>query len=212
MIPVLDRRFNDTEGFAMIRNVLFDCGGVVCEFVIPEIVARYFEPEDCALAQETLFSHWADMDAGDIRYEDYAREMIGRMPERLRENTVRFFDGWYRTQPPIEDIWALAARLKARGYRVYLLSNAPTVYAEQIADVFPVIRMFDGMVISAPIHMIKPHADIFEYALTTFGLKPEESLFVDDMEVNVEGARACGLQGFHFRGDVDALQKYIEAH
>ena len=87
----------------MIRNVLFDCGGVVCEFVIPEIVARYFDPEDCALAQETLFSHWADMDAGDIRYEDYAREMIDRMPQRLRENTVRFFDGWYRTQPPIED-------------------------------------------------------------------------------------------------------------
>ena len=195
----------------MIRNVIFDCGGVVCEYDAGVILSRFFAPEDRAEASAVIYRDWASLDAG-ADYGAYAAESVRMMPERLRETTRRFFDTWYRTQPPIESVWVLAARLKARGYGVYLLSNAPTVYADCIADVFPVIRMFDGMVISAPIRMVKPHADIFEYTLDRFGLKAEECVFVDDMEPNIEGARACGLHGWLFRDNADELLEYVLSH
>ncbi|MBE5807894.1 MAG: HAD family phosphatase [Clostridiales bacterium] len=194
----------------MLRNIIFDCGGVICEFDVERILLRYFAPEDVGTARDILFRDWATIDAGDMVYEDYVAWKVPLMPERLQAQTGRFFDGWYKTQPPIEDVWALAARLKARGYGVYLLSNAPTVYHDCIADVFPVIKMFDGMVISAPIKMTKPNRDIFEYTLQKFGLKAEECLFVDDVQANVDGAKACGLDGYRFDGDADALARYIE--
>ena len=78
-------------------------------------------------------------------------------------------------------------------------------------DVYPILKLFDGLVVSGPIHMVKPNADIFLHTLEKFGLKADESLFVDDMAVNAEGARKVGMYGYAYSGDADELLKYIEA-
>ena len=195
----------------MLKNIIFDCGGVICEYVVQDILDRYFDRADQPIVQPVLYRDWNGLDAGTRNYWEYAHESEDLVPERLKEKVRFFFQDWFRTQPPIEGTWALAARLKARGYGVYLLSNAPTVYADYIAEIFPILKMFDGLVISAPIHKIKPNADIFEYILQKYGLIAEECLFVDDMETNVKGAIACGMQGYHYHADAEKLLKAIEA-
>ena len=59
--------------------------------------------------------------------------------------------------------------------------------------------------------MVKPHADIFRHILEKYDLKAEESLFVDDMAANAEGARKVGMYGYTYSGDADKLLEYIEA-
>ena len=59
--------------------------------------------------------------------------------------------------------------------------------------------------------MVKPNADIFQHILKKYDLKAEESIFVDDMEINAEGARKVGMHGYTYDGDADRLLQTIES-
>ena len=69
----------------------------------------------------------------------------------------------------------------------------------------------DGIVVSGMIQKFKPNADIFEYTLNKFGLNAEESIFIDDNAPNAEAAEKCGLHGFTYHGEIEALRAKIEA-
>ena len=121
-----------------------------------------------------------------------------------------FFQDWLHVLPPKPEIWALIAELKARGARVYLLSNAPTYFAERLGD-YPILKLMDGIVVSGAVQKFKPNADIFQYTLEKFGLNANESMFIDDNAPNAEAAERCGLTGFTYRGEIDALRAKIES-
>ena len=53
----------------------------------------------------------------------------------------------------------------------------------------------------------KPDAGIYRYLLETYGLIPEESLFIDDRPENIEAARELGIKGVVFDGDFDGIEK-----
>jgi len=194
----------------MLKNVIFDFGGVICEYNPENILARFFAEEDRALARDAIYRNWASLDEGTADYDEYICETLHMIPERMHGDMLRFFRKWHLTLPRLEQTWALIGRLKARGYGVYLLSNAPVAFANDLHN-FPIMKLMDDIVVSGCIRMLKPHAEIFEYALRKFGIVREETLFVDDMDVNVNGARACGLYGYHYSGDADELLAYIES-
>ena len=102
----------------------------------------------------------------------------------------------------------LIRELRGRGYHLFLLSNAPVRFAETMRF-YRIFDLFDGLMVSGPLKMEKPNREIFEYTLKTYALDPARSLFVDDVPENVAGARACGIDAYHFTGDVDALRRYI---
>ena len=96
------------------------------------------------------------------------------------------------------------------GFKCYILSNAPTYFAEH-ADYYEIVREFDGVVFSAPVRMAKPDARIYRYLFEHFDLKPETCFFLDDKPANVEAGRAAGMDGIVFTGDVEAVKKEIFA-
>lgn len=194
----------------MLKNVIFDFGNVLYRYDPITLLRCCFEEADLPLAERTIYREWHTLDAGTADYDEYVERTMPLLPERLHAPARRFFRDWFRFEKPIEPVWELIARLKARGYGVYLLSNAPTNFAAALGE-FPILKLFDGLVVSAPIRMLKPDANIYLYALDKFHLSAPETLFVDDLEVNVEGARKCGLHGFVFDGDAAALWNCIEA-
>ena len=68
---------------------------------------------------------------------------------------------------------------------------------------------FDGTVVSALERCVKPGREIFERLLSRFGLQADECMFVDDMQVNVDGAKRVGIHGFVFDGDINALRDAV---
>ena len=194
----------------MLKNIIFDFGGVICGYNPDQLISDFYPPEDCALVKPVIHRNWSGLDAGTVDYWTYAEETAALLPERLREATHRFFTDWYKHMPPIEDTWALIGRLQARGYRCFLLSNHCVLFANDL-NYFPVLRSLDGAVVSATIHMLKPNAEIYEHTLNKFGIEASETMFVDDMAYNVEAARACGLYGYVYSGDADKLLEYIES-
>ena len=88
-------------------------------------------------------------------------------------------------------------RSQRPGHKICLISNAWSglrafITRQSFDDVF------DKMVISAEVGMIKPDPRIYQIALQLLAARPEESVFVDDVLVNVEAARALGMHGIQF--------------
>ena len=63
--------------------------------------------------------------------------------------------------------------------------------------------------VSADVRMVRPAPEIYRHLLKTYHLKAEDCLFIDDTAANVEGAKAVGMEAFHFTGDVEALRRVI---
>ena len=93
-----------------------------------------------------------------------------------------------------------------------MLSNISRYFVENYEKV-PGLRslftLFDGLVFSAPVGMVKPTPEIFHYLLDKFHLRAEECTFIDDSELNVEGARNVGIKAILFQNDVEKLKKEI---
>jgi len=90
--------------------------------------------------------------------------------------------------------------------KVGLISNAwsglrTVVTTNQFADVF------DEMVISAEVGLVKPDPRIYQLALERLGVHPKESVFLDDMLINVEAARSLGMSAIQFTQPGSTLEE-----
>lgn len=192
----------------MLKNVIFDFGGVVCTFSQDAILDDFCTGEAHARLKPVLFRSWQALDEGTADYEEYVAETLKLLDGEDKQIAQRFFREWHRSMRPIPGIWALVGELKARGYGVYLLSNASTWFAGHLDD-YPILRLFDGRLISAPEKMAKPEERIYRLALERFGLKAAETLFVDDRAENTEAAERVGIAGYVFDGDAEKLRERI---
>ena len=192
----------------MLKNVIFDFGGVVCTFSQDAILDDFCTGEAHARLKPVLFRSWQALDEGTADYEEYVAETLKLLDGEDKQIAQRFFREWHRSMRPIPGIWALVGELKARGYGVYLLSNASTWFAGHLDD-YPILRLFDGRLISAPEKMAKPEERIYRLALERFGLNAAETLFVDDRAENTEAAERVGIAGYVFDGDAEKLRERI---
>jgi HAD superfamily hydrolase (TIGR01509 family) len=93
-------------------------------------------------------------------------------------------------------------------YRLALLSNIDRYYWEVVQAMHPELKCFDSLLLSCDLGLAKPDAEIFLHACRATGVAPSRCYFVDDTRVNVEAAKAVGMQTHWFRG-VDGLQREL---
>ena len=196
----------------MLRNIIFDMGGVLTEFDPVYFVStlELEEKRDAELLLNEIFrsEDWKLNDLGEIAESELERRVFLRLPERLHAAAHRMIYEWDQISRPIEGMADLVRDCKAAGLGIYLLSNASMRQPEYWPSI-PGSEYFEGTCVSAFYKLLKPSKEIFHLALNKFSLKAEESLFVDDTKINADGAIAAGLMGFHFTGDADALRKAI---
>jgi len=194
----------------MIRNIVFDMGNVLVVFD-----PQYFmtlegitDPNDRQLIYRELFHNieWAQMDLGILNEESAEPLVLERIPDHLKEHVKHLLSHWWEKRLCVEGMESLLLKLKASGYRLYLLSNA-SISQHQYWPDFAISRLFDGKLISCDIGIIKPNPAIYQTFTEQFGLKPEECLFIDDLPANVAAAVQCGWKGIVFQGDAEELIK-----
>ncbi len=196
----------------MIKNLLLDLGNVTLSFDPKAMIAPWVENEadrDQILRAVFLHPDWSRGDDGGITEAELRENARGRLPERLHGALDDVLLHWPEYLTPLPGAEEFMLDMKARGKKLYALSNAPLRYSEFRKDL-PLLDLFDGEVISALIGHAKPNADFFRYALDTYSLDPEECLFADDLERNVLGARALGIKACVFDGDYEALAALVE--
>lgn len=197
----------------MIKNIIFDMGNVLIKFDKKCFLeAVNVSPEDNALLEREVYVsvEWAMMDRGTLTEKEAAERMCARLPERLHEKVHQLVDEWDRPILPMSGMAELAGELKAKGYRLFLLSNASYRQHEYWPEI-PGSEYFEDTLISADVKLVKPQPEIYLMALHKFNAKPQESVFIDDATNNVEGAVYCGMEGIVFHGDTDELKKKLNA-
>ena len=190
------------------KNVVFDVGCVLLAWE-PEKYLPILAPGavNGRLAWDMLYGTpmWDKLDEGTVTEEEVARSAARQAGDESlwREvlPAVQRFPELMRVMPAA----SLIPQLHEMGKKVYVLSNyGPDGFARTEKRFSSVFSQMDGMVVSGRENICKPDPRIYRLLLERYGLKPDETVFIDDRPVNIEGARAVGMQGIVYTG-MDAL-------
>jgi len=200
----------------MIKNFVFDMGNVLVYYDSLRVVREFVKDEKQVQAVNTsvfVSPEWIMLDMGVISEDEALRRMQERLEDEGEKEGARLcLEHWHEyCMWAVPGMGELVACLKDMGYGLYLCSNASLRMLGCYRDVIPGIRLFDGVLFSAEVKCIKPQREMYGHLFDRFGLKPEECFFIDDQPLNIEGAKACGMDGYCFGdGDVKRLKQVIE--
>lgn len=99
---------------------------------------------------------------------------------------------------PIDESINLLHCIKETDNKFFVLSNMHFVSIAHLEREYPIWDMFDGLVISCRIHKVKPEIGIYEYLLAEHSLTAEDTVFIDDMDINLVAAASLGIQTIQF--------------
>lgn len=196
-----------------IRNIVFDMGKVIIGFD-PEVFmdrCGIFEENDRKLIREKIYGSpmWIQMDMGELDEEGMIEKVMPSFPDHLRIHVRKLIAGWCDPLIRMEGMDELVRELKENGYKIYLLSNASVMQKSYWPNV-ECAKYFDGTVVSAFEHLMKPDERFYQVLLNRYQLEARECLFIDDRKVNIDAAAALGFDTYLFDGDSTGLKKYIE--
>ena len=198
---------------AKIKHLIFDMGNVLMRYD-PEVPLREYVTSEEArdLIRKELFQgpEWVERDRGTISIEEMYESVAKRIPEQYHEELKKCVYGWDICMEPLEKSVKLCEDARKWGYRTYVLSNAAADEFYRYFPKFSPLEAFDGVMISSDVHLIKPDVRIYECLLEKYHLNPEECLFFDDREDNVEGARKAGMQAMVFTEDYESLRVFLQ--
>lgn len=194
-----------------MKNLIFDMGNVLVEFVPERLVKRcgLCGEDEKLLLKEVFYSgNWKKHDLGELDEKQLYELTIPSLPEHLHQAAKEMIFHWSDPLIPIEGMAQLVKEMKEVGLNIYLLSNAgqdQPGYWHRI----PGSECFDGTVVSALERCIKPDPKIYKILLNRYRLNPEECLFIDDMEENILTAEKLGMGVYLFDGNVERLRRFI---
>lgn len=196
----------------MLKNIVFDMGNVLIKWT-PELILDIFsvegEDREILLSQMFQTKEWVMQDWGMLDEPDMDRIVSARIPERLQKKARECLYEWPNHMVGMPGMKELIAELKAKGYQMYILSNASRALNDYYVNI-PGVENISGYVVSASVGIMKPLPEIYLHLLSKFRLKAEECLFIDDLALNCAGAKSVGMDAFHFEGDVQKLREYIQ--
>lgn len=219
----------------MLRNIIFDMGGVLITIDHAEAVRRFTEigVHEAArlLDPYTQGGPFGQLEQGDITTGEFVLEM-----SRLAGRTLSHDDcayGWlgYAKDAPLQG-FRLLEQLRCEGYHLILLSNMNPFINAWLEDVYtlpeffshetpdglwrdrfplgrPLSSFFEACYRSFEIRMMKPDPRVFRLIVEREGILPEETLLVDDGPRNCSAAAAQGLQTFQPQNGEDWTQRLL---
>jgi epoxide hydrolase-like predicted phosphatase len=196
-----------------IEAIIFDFGGVMVPFIeasslIEEEARVGLEPGSLA-GMLWGSAEWRQAELGAITDEEYWRRIGVRLgmdtDDEIRDFAWELF-GDVKANPRLVE---LVGQLGEK-YRTGLLSNATDILPRLLRDHYHFDGLFQVEVISAIVGLAKPDPAIYRLALEGLGTAPEATIFVDDLEPNVEAAEALGLKAIHFQGYSALLKRLRE--
>lgn len=198
----------------MIKNILFDMGGVIFRQNSEEAYRRFREAGIDPNVYMGVYGQkdfFLDVETGKIDAEDFCERMSEVTGQPVSYEEAQYCWLGYIRDVPVNRLHNL---LKLREhYHICLLSNTnPLVmdFADSprfSADGKPVSYYFDTLFCSYEMHAYKPDAEIFLKALAHDHMKPEETIFADDSEKNVKAAEKLGINGLHVQPDEDWMER-----
>lgn len=189
----------------MIKAIIIDCFGVLTKDWWREFCSTL--PEGPVLEKAKELNH--QYDAGLLSLTDFVKtlhQVTGREPQPIEDI--------FSSPEPLKNTELLEyiRRLKLK-YKIGLISNVGTNWIRDYFLTKEEQSLFDDMVLSFEAGTTKPDPQIYQMALQRLGIKPEEAIFIDDLEPYCDAARAVGMQAINYdnfkqlKADLEPLLK-----
>lgn len=196
-----------------ITSVIFDYG---CVLSVPPVLGDFDPLRKSFGLEPAAFQdlYWRHRDAFDLDALDVSAywQMLGRevgarfSAEQIRDLAELDSQIWARPNPVMVE-WVRL--LRVQGLKIGLISNLSRAFSAYLRRTAAWIKFFDYLCFSGEMGVGKPDAEIYQRCLEGLGASAPEALFIDDREVNIEGARRVGLNGILFVS-VEQLQLDLE--
>ncbi|HXH55567.1 MAG TPA: HAD family phosphatase [Gammaproteobacteria bacterium] len=190
-----------------IKNVIFDIGNVLVRWAPYEVIESVFPQFNPSDFYQRMYPIWIDLNLGKLSEEEAIihYQNLFNLPEK---NFIQLMHEFKIQQIPLSGSIALLDKLKSLNVNLFSITdNIKEImeYHKKNSD-FP--KYFKDIIVSADIGVLKPDAKIYKHLLTKHTLNPAESIFIDDVLPNVEGAIKSGMQAFQFT-DHDSCRKKL---
>lgn len=153
-----------------------------------------------------------EMERGEITEVAFLEKLTESLEPLLghRPEMHRFKEIYFEALQPNPVMIDLMRELKDSGYRMAMLTNNVQEWEPLWRSMLPVDEIFETVVDSGFVGCRKPESRIYTLTLERIGAPAESCLFVDDVEVNCEGARKAGMNAVHFRENEQAIAEIRE--
>jgi putative hydrolase of the HAD superfamily len=194
---ILEGRYDRND---YMMDIVFDLGNVLFEWNPQDLVKDLFADKgDQREALHNVIFHrdWQMLDKGAMTLEEAISRADKRCPLGVRR-IARLFEEIPKHLLPIKEMIEVPRELNKKGYRLYVLSNMQRHFYDYLAATHDIWHYFAGIVISSHVHMIKPEPEIYEYLINTYCLTPGNTVFLDDIQINIETAKGLGMKTILF--------------
>jgi HAD superfamily hydrolase (TIGR01509 family) len=203
MIKPMDMKSNADVPVARdsIDVILFDLGGVLVEL---GGVGKFMQWLDHSMSVKEMWGRWLGSPAvrrfeiGQTTADEFGAAIVREFALPVgAEEFVEAFTYWPRA--PYPGVEPLLASLR-HSYRLACFSNNNELHWERIRNGMGLGQYFESSFLSHLIGRLKPDKEAFEFVVDSLDLAPERILFLDDNQLNVEGARSAGMLARRTRG------------
>ncbi len=183
-----------------IKGVIFDGGGVLINDPAPGLVSYcakglgVSEEDFCKAFEKFLHG----FQTGKTSHRQFMEQIASELGVEMPEAECLWHEAFISAYRERQEMFELARRVGANGYRTALLTNTERPVMDFFAK--QVDGLFDVYVFSCVEGTAKPERRIYEVTLERLGTKAEESVFIDDREDYIEGAKRVGLRTILFEG------------
>lgn len=184
----------------MIRTIIFDLGKVLVPFDFERGFAAIAPFCSCPppeirkrLAATDLVNRF---ESGLVEPSDFVAQLQEMLD--MRAGYQEFCTAWssiFLPETLIPESWVAAL---GERYRLLLLSNTNAIHFEMIRESYPIVRHFDGLVLSYEVKAMKPSPRIYEAAMAKAGCRAAECFYTDDIAEYVAAGRAAGMDAVQF--------------
>ncbi len=185
----------------MIRNIVFDIGNVLVNFGWREHFERHGvtgETFDRVVKATVMSPLWNEVDRG-VKSDDELMELFVANDPGVEDGIRAVLSDITGMLTQFEYAKGWIIDLQRRGYKVYCLSNMSYKACRECADALDFLPMLDGYILSCDVKLCKPEPEIYKALFDKYSLKPEECIFLDDLEKNIAAAKAAGMHGVVFK-------------
>ncbi|HII72162.1 TPA: HAD family phosphatase [Candidatus Woesearchaeota archaeon] len=192
----------------MIKAIIFDYGGVFSKEADLHKFADHYAPKygiDPKKFGDEMYEYWQKAKVNKINSALFFEHLAGQLDVDVDEFT-EYFIHWFGFD---EEIKEFVASLQGR-YKLGLLSNQIEIWLETLLDHHDIRRLFDVITTSYNEGIAKPDPKIYKRAMKALGVKPEECVFIDDLERNIKPAEKLGMKVVTYKGLKDLKKRLVE--
>lgn len=194
----------------MIKGIVFDWGGVLIDNPIPGIIAHCVKTLGTSGTEfwKTVRKFEEPFMKGESSEDAFWENVCSELGVQKPVERSLWGDAFRNAYSPKKEVFSLASSLRRKGYKIGFLSNtevpAMKYFYEQDYNIF------DALVFSCAEGTMKPEKRIYELMLERIGLPPKETVFIDDREEYIDGAKEVGINTILFK-DVEQVRKELAA-